>query len=550
MRRATPESTLPTSLLLLLILAVPALGESTGWKVIDSSARTRRLEPWRAPRAATGRRPTPGETLLAEGRTSHEPFPEWSRAAARRQAAAPGLPAGRAVTLDDGLAGSPLGAKVLGRFEGLDRLESGQGGHIFYPPDAIVAAGTDSVLQAANESVRLYTRQGEVVATSSLNDLFSTSYPPGLFDPKLYHDPGSDRFVVVAVQRRDHPRKSFIYLAVSRTASPHAFGAEDWCTYRIRGKRRGSWADFPGVGADGRRLVVTVNNFRFNDRGFRTVFVYALDQATLLDNSSSCPSPRLSVLQAHSDAGGWPAFTLQPGRHHGPVGDPERSFYLLSARYAVQSDDYVVWRIHDGEGGGVRLSVANVQSGAAYAFPPDAEQPDELPFEVGGPKVIQTIYRQGLLWGVHSTGCTFGGARNRSCVRVVALRPSSEGAILELADTFGRAEDYFFRPALALTSRGDAIAVFHRSSATEPVGTAYATLRPGAERFSHLRALARGSCALRNRAEDAEVNRVGDYPGAQMDPNDPAAFWITGEYADVVTGLGCDWKTRIARVRR
>ena len=150
-----------------------------------------------------------------------------------------------------GLAGEapllPSAPRARSRFEGLDANEAGG----FSPPDTIVAAGPNEVLEATNSALRLSSRANRDVEIQSLNDHFGVAPANVVFDPKVYFDRLSNRFFVVALSQTESPNTGFIYLSVSRSSSVVSL-SNGWCNYRIRSKRSNAWADYPGLGMNER----------------------------------------------------------------------------------------------------------------------------------------------------------------------------------------------------------------------------------------------------------------------------------------------------------
>lgn len=109
----------------------------------------------------------------------------------------------------ESLAAAP---RVRSKFEGLDANTG------FIPPDTIVAAGPNEVLEAVNSALRLSSRANTDVKTQTLNDHFGVKSSP-LFDPKVYFDRLSNRFFIVALFRTERLPASFIYLSVSQSSS-------------------------------------------------------------------------------------------------------------------------------------------------------------------------------------------------------------------------------------------------------------------------------------------------------------------------------------------
>ena len=471
------------------------------------------------------------------------------------------VPRGSEVEFTDETQPRPFAPRVRSKFEGLD-IATGGG---FLPPDTIVAAGPNEVLEAVNSALRLSSRANRDVKIQTLDDHFgvgssgpqrggSARQAGDLFDPKVYFDRLSNRFFIVALSMTEFPNTSFIYLSVSQSSS--VVSLEDgWCNYRIRGKRGSSWADYPGVGLNGQWLAISANNYRFRG-GFNNVFLFVFDKAALVDNATACPRQTLFVFKAPREAEGSAAFTVQPAQHYTEsnlTGDP---LFFVSTLFGP-SDFYGIWQISSGASAAAvnrpSLSRIGLRGDATYSIPPlAAQRGGGVRLDSGDTRVTQAAFRDGELWATHATACNLGPAPNESCVRVVKITLSDSSApsgTLDFEDTFGHRNEYFWWPGIAVNKLGDVAVVFQRSSRRAFLGVAYGGKKARATTIDAVVNLVAGRCSLRN-VDTGGLNRTGDYVGAQTDPLDDLSFWIAGEFSKRVRGVpGCNWSTQIAQTR-
>lgn len=444
----------------------------------------------------------------------------------------------------------PKALRLVSQFEGLNTVQAQHQGVFGFPPDTIVAAGPTRVIEATNVALRLSNRDGGTLETRSLNNFFSAPFPPILFDPKVYYDRLSGRFFLVSISLDLQEKRSFIYLSVSRSPSPSTLAApRDWCTYRLPGRVGQSWADFPGLGMNEKWLGLTTNNFNFTG-GFRSVFLYALDKRRLVANGASCPSTDFFRFRAGQDGDGDVAFTVQPALHYTPSGLPGSPLFLVSSKSELAVlQGYGLWRLRDDPAGGAEpvLVRETFAGNDFYSTPPNAPQRRGTQLDTGDPRIQHAVFRDGTLWAVHTTGCNFGPAPGESCARAIAVTPRASGADVVFEETFGVGHGwYVWMPAIAVNARGDVAVAFQRSHDTMSTGVGFTGKLAGAPTFDGVRKLVNGRCGLDN--FDGQRNRTGDYVGAQTDPVDDISFWIAGEYTGTVGRLGCDWRTRVARI--
>lgn len=452
---------------------------------------------------------------------------------------------------DGGLAIPLKGAppRIRRRFDGLNALTASHEGIVTFPPDTIIAAGPDSVLQATNVALRLTDRNGNNAMVRSLNDFFGLSFPPLLFDPKVYYDRLSDRFFIVALSVDFDNRTSRIWVAVSRSANPQSLRApNDWCSYRIQSRRGSSWADFPTFGMNERWAAIGVNNFEFQG-AFNRAFLYALDKAALVDNAAACPDLRVHRFSVRQDGDGEIAFTVQPAQHYSTNNFNGTPLFMVSSVVSfAPSDRYTLWRL-SGSGNG-RPSLSRIALGGDfYSLAPDSPQDGADDLDTGDQRVLQAAYRDGELWAVHTTGCNLGSLPGESCIKAVRITPTATGGSITFEQTFGGGDGWFFwMPGIAINRAGDVVVTFQRSRGSRVLDTAFTGKQAGSPAFDRPRGLVRGRCGILN-VDGGNRNRTGDYVGVQADPADDLSFWIAGEYAGNVGSLGCDWRTRVARVQ-
>lgn len=540
-----------------LVLAVPlaAAGGETeppARRLVIEASGGGRVRPWRASSVQEGWH----GPLSAPARAPHSLWPPETLERVKRELfVSPDLPAGREVPhalVDPAqriLSVPPSAPTRKKSFDGLDADAAGFGPFTFFPPDSSVAVGPTRVLETANVAVRMTNRRGRRPETMPLNLLFDELGT--LFDPKVYFDPMSGRFFIVALLFDDSPRDSAIYLAVSRSSAPQGLSApEDFCTYRIRAKRGRSWADYPGLGVNERWLAVAVNNFTFGAGRFKASFVYVLDVAELTAEGEECPTVGVKRFRAKRDPDGFPAFTLQPARHDGASGLPGQPLFLVSSQLSLgERRRYTVWRVVEGATGAPRLEAEAVEGEGGYTVPPPAEQQGGTAVDSGDQRVMQAVYGGGDLWAVHASGCSLGPLPNESCVRAVRFEPTADGAPVTFEETYGTQDLFYFWPGLAMNGRRDVAAAFQAASADGFLGVSFNGKRRSAPGFDAVRTLRSGSCPLDDFDAQLGAVRSGDFVGAHADPRRRRDVWISGEYAgEDAEGL-CRWVVRVARLR-
>ncbi|MDH3402199.1 MAG: hypothetical protein OES32_02210 [Acidobacteriota bacterium] len=463
------------------------------------------------------------------------------------------LPQGFRLGSNVGPPGSPMVAKAPARlidFDGLNRSTAGRLGASFFPPDTIVAASPTKVLEGTNVALRLTTRTGFEVDSIPLNNFFGFAGSV-LFDPKVYFDRLSERFFVVALEQSLDPDLSGIWLGVSKSSDPAVLLAPDeFCTYRIQGRREGSWADYPGIGINENWFAVAVNNFAFADGSFRRVQIYLTRVSQVTDNAESCPALAIKRFAPPTDAQGRTAFSVHPAQHYTTTDLPGKPLFMVSGSSFLPESYYTLWRIITDAGGQPRISKQTIEGDFSYFFPPLAPQRDGALLDTGDTRITQVAFRDGTVWAAHATACGIGPLPNESCVRAVGITPSADSAAFTFGEAFGRPNMFMFWPGIAVNKNGDLMMAFQRAVPQGFMGVTFNGKRANALHFDGIRNLRGSSCPLDNFSVNLGANRTGDYVGLQTDPLDDVSFWVAGEYTSQIDPLmGCDWKTRIGRAR-
>lgn len=442
------------------------------------------------------------------------------------------------------------GPATVRRFDGLSTVSASRTGQLFFPPDSQVGVSPTKVVLAANVGMRMTDRNGENAVSRNLNTFFGETGST-IFDPRVYYDRLSERFFISAVRVNDPVSR--LYVAVSRSSNPESLTAPtDWCNYEIDTQRQNSWADFPQMGVNEKWLAISTNHFRFSG-GFNKTFIWAFDKAALVDNAAgACPDATMWQYAVNIDAGGQPAVSVAPAQHYTEATIGNTPLFFVSAQVSVfTSDRYTLWRLIDrGANAKPGLQRRRLTSAQPYGYAPDAPQRSGVLLDSGDPRMHQVAYRDGRLWAVHTTGCSFAGVSNNACIRAIEITPAgaNRGEITFEETYGGGANWYYFYPSVAITGNGDVVVPFQRSRDTQFLGTAVNGKPANAASFDAPRPLRNGACPIFNDNNNG-LSRAGDYTGAQADPVNDRSAWAVGEFAGSFGSLGCDWRTMVGLYR-
>ena len=149
------------------------------------------------------------------------------------------------------------------------------------PPDTMGAVGLDYVVTLLNGQMRVQTRSGSVIKTTTLNAFWAFLNNPDAFDPRILYDPINNRWIATAVANAETPTSALL-MAVSNTSDPTG----GWSGARFPASENGfTWTDFPSVGFNRTYVVATGNLFQGNK--FKYVKILAINKADLYDVNST-----------------------------------------------------------------------------------------------------------------------------------------------------------------------------------------------------------------------------------------------------------------------
>jgi hypothetical protein len=409
----------------------------------------------------------------------------------------------------------------------------------FFPPDTNIAVGPANVLLATNSLVRLSTKNNQNVQVRNLNDFFSR-HNSFIFDPKVYFDPLTQRFFVVALERETSPQTSLILMAVSRSSSPTDLFT-NWCFYKINAKIKGTWADFPNLGMNGKWAAINVVNANFSNNQVVSDVIRVFDKSALANNTNSCPKLKVfKFIQKDTHYS-----EIQPVQYH--TDDPS-AFYLVNSVTPFippTTTFYAVWKITGTSK--PSLQRFDINGNSPYSGPPEAKHPhgkDDL--NTGDARVLQAVFDRGKIYAVHSTGCSIGAAPNESCLRLVTIDPSGAFPVVTSEITLGAGSNKFlWNPGVAANRSGNLILSSQFSDPKAALSTVFTGMTAGANKLNASKILSKGKCPLFDE-DPGGRNRTGDYTGAAADPTDDS-IWIAGEIAQKVNG-SCQWSTIVANM--
>ena len=213
------------------------------------------------------------------------------------------------------------------------------------PGDPTGATGPTRVVAAVNVRVGVYDRTGStLLAPLRLRSMSHQLAGLSETDPKVVYDAYDDVFVLTFLAYDS----SEGYIEVVTIPSATAEDPGTWCRTHMVGDqvRNGTheFADYPSVGFTANRVVVTTNNFGFNDGPFRYAQVISMPKGALYDDPSCTKTVPIEVLgeSKTKNPDGSKAFTLQAAQS---VGGAPTDQFLVSLEPKASSARLVLWRL-------------------------------------------------------------------------------------------------------------------------------------------------------------------------------------------------------------
>ena len=407
----------------------------------------------------------------------------------------------------------PSSVTLLTGFEGMNQGQVGAGN----PPDVILAAGPNNVVEMINGIGEVFTKQGVLVRSFTLNSFFQPGFAS---DPKVMYDASSQRWFASGIQTIS---ASKVVLAVSASNDPNGI----WNDYTLNGA--GTCTDQPLLGVSDDKIVVTGNEFSngcpatINTMGYLGAEFWVVNKLELLAGLKNIDITIIGPVPTTESA--YPVQSLSS----------TTSEYLVSAGLNATFDSGAtnptskalqLFTITGVPPDNVTITARIFPT--LITRPPAGAEPGNGSLQTDDARVQDAVWYQGDLWLTLPDACNpTGDSQQRSCVHLIQIDTS----LLKVKQDFeyGKNGQYFFYPAIALDNLGDLGLVYGYSSATNStccfpsVAVAGGLVTDPPNTLSPPRTTRQGTAA-------GGAQRYGDYFGAARDPTDPTIIWTDGEY--------------------
>jgi hypothetical protein len=381
------------------------------------------------------------------------------------------------------------------------------------PADCSVAAGPSHLLMTTGITWAVLDKAGHQLLCTDLAAWFSSVSDDAIIgNSRVIYDQFCGRWMIAACGRSSDGKSSRLLFSVSQTRNP--LGA--WWNWALDAGLNGVEetslvAEGLGFGLDNSALYLTAN--MFDESG---EFQYA--KLRILNKSALLAGEALQWWDYWDlrDPDGSAAFGIQPAHTFGTPGIA----YLLNATSEGQS--LIQWRLTQPLSESPRLSRRAIPT-VGYQLAPNACQPESrIEIETGDTRLINVVFRNGLLWTAHTVAANWGEANNVAAIQWFQINTGA--GIMSQQHIYGHPSAYYFCPTIMVDGRGNMMMVFNRAGKTEYPAARFtgrlSTDQPGTLHSSVPLKESTVSCH----------SEWGSYNGAAVDTND-TRIWVIGQYA-------------------
>ncbi|MCC6990319.1 MAG: hypothetical protein IT181_15035 [Acidobacteria bacterium] len=413
------------------------------------------------------------------------------------------------------------------------------------PPDTMGDIGPTQYLVGLNGRIRTIAKSTGVAdgALDLDTDVFFPSALRGAgvtTDPRVRYDRRTNRWFVLMITIAVPNR---FVMAVSD--GPTITAGTVWAQYQWANTRTeagsgafGCLADYPSLGIDEDALYIGVNQFcgaDFNNLGFDSVSVYALNKAALVGGTLSVAQfdgvlPTFNSSGIYSPQG---VDNVDSNTNAGFVIGVDNAFFGSLVMHRISSP-----------GAAPSISGPIAVAVAPTAVPVDVPHPGgTLPLDGLDDRLLQAIIRNGRLWTsqqieVDTTGqaAATGG---RNAVRWYELAGlDATPSVVQSGTVFDSTPSnpvHYWMGAIMPNGQGHVALGMSMGGATTRVNTAFtgrlATDAPGAMDAPQAYS-SNTSFSYNQQTPPDTTQRWGDYSYTSVDPDDDMTFWTLQQYVN------------------
>jgi len=397
---------------------------------------------------------------------------------------------------------------------------------LYTPPDPVIAAGPNYVIEAVNHSFAIYNKSGTQEKLYNFLNFFSSFVTSSdiITDPKVIYDQYADRYVMLILDLNSTNHKGNYLIAVSQTSDPTT-GL--WYKYSSDATLDGSTStsntpDYPGLGYDSQAVYVTSNQYASYGTGpFQYAKIRIFNKSQLY-NGQTLTYADFTKMQ---DNYGY-AFTIKPAQQFGSV---STAYFLNTEEYGASS--VTLWRINNPLTTPTILhttiNVASYSSNSPYNTAP--QHGSSVQIYGNDSRTQDVVYRNGYLYSAFADLYNWGSG-TVVAIRFLKIDVSSNTAVIDAE--YGGGSSYYIYPHIFVDAYGEMAMDFSRSSSTEYPSVLYTYSRPqDPSTMTSSFTLEAGTGPYTFIPPGYNNPRWGDYSGIALDPTQGNQVWFAGEYA-------------------
>jgi hypothetical protein len=402
------------------------------------------------------------------------------------------------------------------------------------PADPSGATGPTRIVAAVNVYVAVYDRTGaELMAPVRLRAISSSLSGLQETDPKVFYDAYDDVFVLTFLT---YDRNQG-YIDVVTIPSATAENRATWCMTTMVGDQvsngQHEFADYPTIGFTTNRVVVTTNNYGFNNGPFRYAQIVSMPKSQLYDDPTCTKTVHIEVAggNATKSPDGSKAFTLQAAT---AAGGAPTDQYLVSLEPRSAAANLVLWRLRVSNGS---MTIAKTAEQVTHvSLPPlgyqcNSTNDADTWWDTGDLRITSAFYDAGtdrLYAATAVQGVANGGVV--SAIRWYEAEPKARfhASTVLREGTVKAADRDAAWPALATNDAGTLFLTYARAGKTECLSVYAATVPAGSSTTATAALVASGQARYEFKNG---VERWGDFSAANRDPVASADVAVFGAIA-------------------
>jgi hypothetical protein len=377
------------------------------------------------------------------------------------------------------------------------------------PPDTIVAAGPNHVVEMVNTAIEVFNKSGAITSAPESLATFFNPTNPNQSDPFVFYDDVAHQFVAGVLEYSSGSAADLVDFATGVDGT----GGISWTVHTPIPSAEGSnFLDYPRVGYNADAYFIEGNMFAGNS--FSNVQIITISKSG-------------GVLSRHDDSS---LFTATPAAMHGAVaGGPE--YFVESANGGASALQIVTeTNVTSSSPTFVTTSVSVPSYKSGGSAPQGVAGFDDRIFDAAD----RTVNGVNHLVAAHQVASSH---RNSAPVaRWYDINTAGTSLIQDGNAPAGVKGAATFMPTVDINTAGSIGMTFDESAKSE-FWSMYVTERTASDAIGTMEAPVLVAAGVAKSPD----SRVGDFSGTSVDPSNGLTFWSANEYQ------GSDfWDTHIA----